>query len=396
MTAMPRKIRRMIQLASAICMFAAWAAASSVEAQGPAALFAQGQEALAKGDLDAAETAFRSVLKVDPQSAAAHANLGVIAMRRKKWDAALVELHKAEQLAPKMSGVRLNIGIIEYRRANYAAAIAPLESVVKDQPDSLQASYLLGLCLSLVDRNAQAVKVLEPLWPRMSTQFPYLYVLGNSAFHAGNKELDQKALQQLVAVGGDAPEFHLLMAKALLNRNDDQKALAELQKAAAGNPNLPFLHFNLGMVYHRSGQFELAEKEFRSDIEVEPDMAYSYEQLGKLYLQTGREADAEKMFHEALTHEQRLPNSLVELAKLEMRRGELKSALAKIEAAEKLAPSDESVHVVRGQLLQRMGRKEEAKAEFDLARKQLAAGVEQDRANLGKEKIPDPEITREP
>ena len=34
-----------------------------------------------RGDLDAAEKAFREVLKIDPNSAAASANLGVIAMQ---------------------------------------------------------------------------------------------------------------------------------------------------------------------------------------------------------------------------------------------------------------------------------------------------------------------------
>jgi len=79
----------------------------------------------------------------------------------------------------------------------------------------------------------------------MSDQFIYLYVLGNAAYHSGNRAVDEKALGRLMEVGSDTPEFHLLMGKALLNRNDDQRALEELQKAARANPNLPFLHFHL-------------------------------------------------------------------------------------------------------------------------------------------------------
>ena len=376
----------------------------------PAAIFQRGQSALDRGDLEAAATAFRAVLKLDPQSAAARANLGVIAMRRKEWENALAEFHHAEKLAPAMSGVRLNIGIVEYRRGNYAAAIAPLQSVVKDQPGSLQANYLLGLCLSLVERYGEAVRVLEPLWPQMSSEFPYLYVLGNSAYHSGNAALDQKALQRLIEVGGDAPEFHLLMAKALLNRNDDLRALDELKKAAAGNPNLPFLHFNLGLVYQRAGQFELAEAEYRKNMQVEPDMPYSYEQLGKLYLQTGKLEEGEKLFREALQHEPRLPVTLTELAKIELRRGAFEGALRHIDAAEKLAPETQGVHFVRGQILQKLGREQEAAREFATARKLLAAGVEKDRSDLNKnansnadsdsnakrERIPEPEITQQP
>src|SRR6202043_3257012 len=94
----------------------------------PALLFKDGQDALARGDLDAAVTDFEDVLKIDPRSGAAYANLGVIAMRRKNWDRALAQLHQAQKLAPQMTGIRLNIGLVEYRRANYVEAIPPLES----------------------------------------------------------------------------------------------------------------------------------------------------------------------------------------------------------------------------------------------------------------------------
>src|SRR5690349_23185182 len=81
----------------------------------PKASFAEGQAALQRGDLDAAEADFHKVLSLDPRSGAAYANLGVIAMRRQQWDHALALLQKAQALDPKMTGIRLNIGLIKYR-----------------------------------------------------------------------------------------------------------------------------------------------------------------------------------------------------------------------------------------------------------------------------------------
>ncbi|MGB2624019.1 MAG: tetratricopeptide repeat protein, partial [Candidatus Acidiferrum sp.] len=176
----------------------------------PRVSFAEGQSALQSGDLDAAEAAFRRVLSVDPQSGSAYANLGVIAMRRKEWDHALALLQKAEKLEPKMSGIRLNIGLVKYRRGDYAGAIPPLASVVREEPDSLQARYLLGLCRVFTERYADAVATLEPLWPQMSTDINYLYVLDIAAHNAGNNALDDKALSRLVEVGSQTPEFHLI------------------------------------------------------------------------------------------------------------------------------------------------------------------------------------------
>src|SRR5580704_13849159 len=281
--------------------------AGHASAVDPKASFAEGQAALQSGDLDAAEAAFRRVLSVDPQAGAAYANLGVIAMRRKEWDHALSLFQKAEKLEPKMSGIRLNIGLVKYRRGDYTGAIAPLASVVHDQPDSQQARYLLGLCHVFTEHYAEAVADLEPLWPQMSNDFTYLYVLDIAAHSAGKDDLDAKALSRLLEVGGQTPEFHLILGKAYLNREEIDKAIAELELAAAANSNLPFVHFSLGLAYMRKQDNDRAEAEFRKDIALEPDLPDNYEQLGLLYLQMQKDAEAEHSFREALRYNPHQP-----------------------------------------------------------------------------------------
>ena len=203
------------------------------------AVFAKGQAALQSGDLDAAEKNFRQVLAADPNSAGAYANLGVVEMRRKEWEQALALLRKAEKLNPKMAGIRLNIGLVEYHRANYAGAIAPLTSVVDEQPGNAQARYLLGLCEVFTQRYAEAVATLEPLWEQRSADLMYLYVLGiaahNAEHTAANNALDERALQRLIEVGGDSAELHFILGKAYLNRQEDDAAITELNRAAAAN-----------------------------------------------------------------------------------------------------------------------------------------------------------------
>jgi len=317
-------------------------------------------------------------------------------MRRKQWEAALLQLRKAEKLAPKMAGIRLNIGLVEYNRANYQEAVAPLASVVRDQPDSAQARYLLGLCYSFLDRPAEATSMLEPLWPRMSDQFVYLYVLGISAFHSGNKELDEKATRRLVEIGGDTPLFHLLMAKALLNHSDDERALAELKKAQAADPNLPFLHFNLGLAYEHLQDHDRAEAEFRKAIEVEPDLAYSYEQLARLLLRQGKELQALDQFRAALARDSRQAQSHLEVARILIRQGKDKEALGELDAAEKYAPKNHSVRTVRGQLLIRIGRRQEGQAELAEAKKLFASGLAQEQEKMKEHLVPNPELAQQP
>ena len=112
--------------------------------------------------------------------------------------------------------------------------------------------------------------------------------------------LEQRALGRLVETGQDTPEFHLLMGKAHLNRQEYDEAIVELESAAKAEPKLPFVHFNLGMAYLEKQDLERAKAEFQKDIEIEPDVAYDYDQLGLVFYLQQQDMDAEKMFRKAL------------------------------------------------------------------------------------------------
>lgn len=282
-----------------------------------------------------------------------------------------------------MAGIRLNIGLTEFRRGNYREAIAPLQSVIRDKPDSHQARYLLGLCQMFTDQFADAVKTLEPLWEPMSTDVMYLYVLGISANRAGHKELDDKVMRRLIAVGKNTPEFHLILAKAYLQHLEYDSATTELQKALAMNPDLPFAHFNLGIAYLNTGRSELSEGEFRKDIAIDPELADNYFQLAQLYAQQQRDAEAESLFREALKRDPHRSGAWFGLAKLYQEQGKPEQALRAIDEAVKLVPKSERVRFLRGQILQRLGRTEEAKVEFATAKKLMNEGLQEDRERAG-------------
>jgi len=288
-------------------------------------------------------------------------------MRRKQWTKALQSLEKAKQLMPQVPGIRLNIGLAYYRQNEFLKAIAPLESVVRDQPNAEQPRYLLGLCYFFAERWADAATTLEPLWPVESEKLPYLYVLSNAANRAGRKELDERAAAQLLKVGNDSPEYHLFAGKYHLNREEYDMAIAEFEAAAKADPRLAFVHFNLGLAHLRKQEYEAARDEFLKDVEVEPDLALNYDQLGETYWQMEDYTNAEKSYREAIRRAPNVANSYLGLAKIYQKQGKLAAALTEADVAVKLDPERTDAHYIRGQLLLRLGRKEEAKKEMALA-----------------------------
>jgi len=240
--------------------------------------------------------------------------------------------------------------------------------------------------------------VLEPLWSEKSNDVLYLYLIDIAAVESGQKELDEKILGRMVAVGGGTPEFHLIMGKAFLNRYEVAEGKAELDLAELGNPDLPFLHLNLGITYMRMGDNERAEAEFRRDIALEPDLADNYEQLGVLYSRMQRDEDAEKSFREALQRDAQSAGSYLGLAKLFQKQNKPEPGLKMIDAALRLSPDIHGGHFLRGRILMQLGRKEEARVEFAAAQKGMQSKLDKERESQDEDRVPmpNPELTRQP
>jgi tetratricopeptide (TPR) repeat protein len=336
-----------------------------------ATLFSEGLQAMKSGQLSKAEDLFRRVIALDPKSGAAHINLGVTYMRERRWDDALAELRRAEIISPNVPGIQLNIGLAYYRKNDFDAAIEPFSESLKLQPNSPQASYLLGLCYFFTNKYKAAADTLTPLWERESTNLNYLYVLSIAASKSSNVLLQKQAFDRMIAIGQNTPEFHLYVGKAWLAGHDTDHALEQFQAAAALKPDLPLVHYFLGRTYLERYAYAEAEAELKKDAVIEPEFAYNYEELGLLYAKLNEPEKAEASFRKAIEHNRELVNSYFGLAKLYRDAARYQEALGMLDHAEALAPQSASVHYMRGQVLNHLGQRSQARQEFDTASKLL-------------------------
>jgi tetratricopeptide (TPR) repeat protein len=337
----------------------------------PATIFRQGVQAMHDGQLAVAEEDFKTVIALDPHSSAAHVNLGVAYMREKRWDDALVELRTAQSLSPHEPGIPLNIGLAHYRKNDFADAIEPFSASLQLAPQSLQARYLLGLCYFFTNQYQRAADTLVPLWDRESSNPNYLYVLTIAAGKSSNESLEKQAADRMLAIGQNAPEFHLYLGKAWLTKGNTQKAVEEFNAAAAARPTLPLVHYFLGRAYLEQHAYAQAETELLKDVEIEPSFPYNYEDLGLLYVQLDQTNKAEQSYRKAIELDRTLVNSYVGLAKLDRQAGRYSDSLEMLDHAVALAPESASVHYLRGQVLAKLGQKAKADEEFSTSARLL-------------------------
>lgn len=331
--------------------------------------FIVGEQALRLGDLDSAEKAFRRGLRSTPNDVGAHVNLGVIQMKRQRWVEAISEFRVAQKLAPNLAGIPLNIGLAYYRQNNFVAAIEPFQTALRLDAASDQARYLLGLCYFLTERYAEAVSQLDPLWDKQADNMQYLYALGISAGELHRSDLESRAMEKLLAANGETPQMRLLRGKAYLARDQKTEALRELTLASTENPRLPFVNFYLGATLRQMNENAKAAAAFQRDAEIEPDVAFNYEQLGEISLLEDDLGRAETFFRKALQLDNRLAASHYGLAKVLKQQNRYAASLAELDAAANFDPQSASIHYLRGQVLMKLSRTDEARHEMALVQK---------------------------
>jgi tetratricopeptide (TPR) repeat protein len=102
------------------------------------------------------------------------------------------------------------------------------------------------------------------------------------------------------------------------------------------------------------------------------------------------------MFRKALSLDSELASSHFQLARVYQRENKFADALTEADAALKLDPDSPGIHYLRGQVLQRMGRGEEAKVEMQTFTELSNAAREKRHQELESGPIPNPELTQEP
>lgn len=76
---------------------------------------------------------------------------------------------------------------------------------MEDDPTSVQARYLLGLCYFFTQDYGNAVSTLQPLAEVEWNDLNFLYVLAISGWQAKQPELEQRTMARLIEIGARQP-----------------------------------------------------------------------------------------------------------------------------------------------------------------------------------------------
>jgi predicted Zn-dependent protease len=272
----------------------------------------------------AAAHAFRRLLASDPKNGTAHLMLGLCEYQLNLDDSALQDLQKAKELGVRKDDQLPHVllyheAMLELRKGQYESALEALRFLVKEgvHSDELDAALGMGVLL-LRPKNAPA---------EGSSEQQVILRAGRAEELSLAKKLDaaKKSYDALVQDFPEFPNVHYAYGRFLLTVDDPESAVAQFEQeiknnpghtrarlqiavthyrvdSAAGipyaleviklDPNYPFGHYLLGLLYYDSGDTAQSIPELETAARMVPREAQFQFALGNAYARVGRKEDA--------------------------------------------------------------------------------------------------------
>jgi tetratricopeptide (TPR) repeat protein len=339
-----------------------------------------GQQALAAGHYDEAESDFKKLLQIDPDIAEMHATLGVVYFQEKKFDQAVPELRRALRLKPGLARASTLLAMSLSEVGEYREALPGLEKGFQQATDPA-TKRMCGLQLMRtytgLQRDRDAVTVALELNRLYPNDPEILYhtgrIYGNFTF---------LTLHKLEVVAPTSIWRHQAAAEAFESEGSTNAAIGEYREVLKLDPHRVKIHYRIGrtllarwQLNHAPEDRSEAVREFEQELQLDPGNANAIYELAEIHRQQNELDQAQQLFESALQYYPDFEEAHVGLATTLMARQKPGLALPHLQQAVALNADDEVAWYRLAQADRALGNKEEqtkALAQFQRLRSQIA------------------------
>jgi tetratricopeptide (TPR) repeat protein len=317
-----------------------------------------------------AEAAWRAVLKTHPASAEAYGHLGLLEAREQNYKEAVPLYRKALALDPAMPGLRLNLGLALFKSEQLKEAIQEftlLKAKAPDSPEVQRLNILIGMAHYGLGEYAAAARFLKQAAAVDTQNLELRLALAHSCLWSKQYQCVLDTYHEMLTLNAESAEADMLAGEAEDAMKNYNGAIAEFRAAVKVDPKEPEVHFGLGYILWTQREYEEAATEFQAELANDPNQVRALVYLGDTQMQLNHPELAPPLLEKAAKLDAKMELAHLDLGILYSDAGQNNDALRELATAEKLAPTDVNVHWRLGRLYRTMGKRVEAKAEFDKA-----------------------------
>jgi Flp pilus assembly protein TadD len=351
-----------------------------------------------RGQFKAAETEYRTALRLNRSLISPLANLGVLLARTGRSEEAVRAFETVLTKVPDHPQATLNLGIQYVVRGHYARALPLLERAAQLSGDNYQTRHNVGLALYNLKRYDEAVTAFESASSLSPGSAEPLYYLGLIYWTRHQDEMAAESWDHAVKLRPNFPEANFMLGEVLrknqrthsavefYQRALDQdstkftyyarlggtyfllgqhdRALEVFQRAAQRFPKMAEAHHFVGVAARAQADYGLAEAEFRKSLVLRPDNVDTLAQLGFIVGERDRFEEAEKILRRAIAINDKHFYANYDLGRVLVKSKRYEESLTVLRHAATLEPKNPSVHYQLFIALSRLKRKAEAETEL--------------------------------
>jgi len=268
----------------------------------------------------------------------------------------------AESLSPL-----LEKAINHHKSGQTSEAAALYRDILSNNPDDIDANYLLGLILLDQGDASTAIGFLQVASSNAPLNSIYQHNLGRALAALNRPEEAESYYRQAVAIDPNYIDAQFALALSLQNRENYAGAVTQYQKLIAIAPHIPLAYNNLGNALSMLRRYPEAIANFQKALAIDPNASDVYSNLGNVYTNAGMITEAEQAYVTAIEKNASDPNAHFNLGNLYFQQFNYDKAIEQYEKTLKLQPDFIGAHNNLGNLLCKHGRLSEANEHLSAA-----------------------------
>lgn len=220
-------------------------------------------------EYDAAITAFRAAIALEPKLWEAWLDIGVIELRRARLGEAAKALEKSLEIYASPEALDA-LGAVYLRQGKAGRAVSLYERALAKEPGNVRVRNALAAALRHADRLDDAEAECRAILGEHAFDPSAYATLGAIMIDRGQLDLAELLLNKGLSRHADHPLLVTNLGLVALRRGDDQTALALFDKASAADPGFVTGRLNKAALFLGAGDHKRARTELEAVLSIEP------------------------------------------------------------------------------------------------------------------------------
>src|SRR5579864_1635941 len=245
-----------------------------------------------KGNRAAAREILSSIIHSSPNFIDALVEAGRLAGKDLAWNQAADLLASASLLAPQRVDILLGLVAAQLYSSRIPEALKTAKTLYELRPEEMSTAYFMALSLVGNSQWSDALPFAKKLRAARPDDREANLVWAVISYNLSDLEQTKEAIQICLKLNASDPAALFYLAMVQKTEGNSAEAIKILEKSIAGNPANADAQSLLGELYLKDGDLGRAQKNLEEAVRLAPERPQSHYQLALVYGRSGMQDKA--------------------------------------------------------------------------------------------------------